>query len=295
MTLFEGVYVAVTTPFREGDLTIDADAFGAHCSWLCEEGISGLVPGGSLGEYESMTADEREQLVRVAVEAAQGRAKVVPGVSAASPDHAHELALRARDAGADGVMALPPTNYAARDDEVIAHFARIAEAGLPIVVYNNPFSTKLDLSPALLAKIAEIEGVAGVKEFSTDARRVSEILEKAPGLEVICGADDIALESAVMGATGWIGGFTGVFPRATIRVWELGRKQQLAEALPLYRRMLPALRWDTTPLFVQAIKLAGDEAGTRGGGRVRPPRQPLSEQDADQVRRCVQAVLREEP
>lgn len=293
MTLFDGVYVAVTTPFRDDDLGLDTDAFGEHCSWLCEQGVAGLVPGGSLGEYESLSIEDRVEIMHIAVEASHGRARVVPGVSASSADQAHAFAMRARDAGADGVMALPPLSYPARDDEVVAHFARIAEAGLPIVVYNNPFSTNLDLSPALLARIAGIGGVAAVKEFSGDVRRVSEIIERAPDLEVICGADDLALESALMGATGWIGGFTGVFPKAATRVWELGRKGQLEEAVPLYRRMLPALRWDTTPLFVQAIKLAGDVAGTRGGGPVRPPRQALSGPDADQVRDCVRAVVRE--
>lgn len=283
MTHFPGVYVATTTPFAD-DWSVDLDAYRAHCRWLIDAGVAGLVPMGSLGEYESLEPDERRAVVEAAVEAADGRAKVVPGVSAPSARQARQHAEHAAAAGADGVMALPPVIHAATRAEIVAHYDEVARAGLPIVVYNNPFSTKLDLLPDLLAELSAIDQVVAVKEFSGDVRRVSEIIEVCPDLEVMCGADDIALESAVMGATGWIGGFTGVLPEATVRVFELGRDHRLDEALPLYRAMLPLLRWDTTPLFVQAIKLAQTLVG-QPGGAARSPRLPLSEEDNGLIKR----------
>jgi 1-pyrroline-4-hydroxy-2-carboxylate deaminase len=289
MTHFSGVYVATTTPFHP-DGELDLAAYREHCRWLIDAGVTGLVPVGSLGEYESLEPDERYAVVKTAIEAAGGRAKVVPGVSAPSSRQALRHAQHAASLGAAGVMALPPVIHPATRGELVDHFAQIAGAGLPIIVYNNPFSTKQDLTPDILAELADIDEVVGVKEFSGDVRRVSEIIELRPDLEVLCGADDVALESAAMGAVGWIGGFTGVFPEATIRLFELGGAHRFGEALPLYRMMLPLLRWDTTPLFVQAIKLAQGLVGQHGG-IVRPPRLPLSEGDSTRIKSDFQRAL----
>lgn len=290
MPHFPGVYVATTTPFRGADHALDLDAYAAHCGWLIDGGVQGLVPAGSLGEYESLDPDERRALVEAAVTAADGRVRVVPGVSAPSGTQARRWAEHAAEAGADGVMVLPPLSHAATDAELVAHFTEVARAGLPMIVYNNPFSTKTDLSPSLLARLAEIDGVVGVKEFSGDVRRVSEILELAPDLEVLCGADDIALESALMGATGWIGGFTGVFPAATVALFEAGRRGELTTVLEQYRALLPVLRWDTTPRFVQAIKLAQELVG-QPGGPARSPRLPLDADAEQQVRAGMRHAL----
>jgi 1-pyrroline-4-hydroxy-2-carboxylate deaminase len=291
MTEFAGVHVATTTPFADDTLEVDLDRFRAHCSWLFDEGISGLFPTGSLGEYESMTPEERRAVIRAAVEVADGRGKVIPGMSGPSAHLLAEQAAQAKADGVDGLMVLPPTNHPATLDELIAHFTAVAEVGLPVIAYNNPFSTKHDLTPDVLARLARIDGVVGVKEFSGDVRRISAILELAPGLEVICGADDVAFEAALMGATGWIGGFTGVFPRSCVAMFEAGVKGEVEPARSNYRAMLPALRWDTTPAFVQAIKLAIDVVGQPGGGVVRPPRLPLPEADRIQVEKDVRAAL----
>lgn len=291
MTRFAGVHVATTTPFHPETLEVDLDRYREHCSWLLDEGIDGLFPTGSLGEYESMTPQERRAVIRTAVEVADGRGIVVPGVSGPSALLLAEQAEVAKADGVDALMVLPPTNAVTTLDELVAHFSAVAEVGLPVIAYNNPFSTKTDLTPDVLARLARIDGVVGVKEFSGDVRRVSAIMEGAPGFEVICGADDLAFESALMGATGWIGGFTGVFPRACVEVFKAGREGRLEPARSTYRRLLPALRWDTTPKFVQAIKLAIDVAGKPGGGVVRPPRLPLPEADQAQVRKDVEAAL----
>lgn len=289
MSHFDGVYVATTTPFS-ADGELDLDAYKAHCRWLIGNGISGLVPNGSLGEYESLEPDERRAVVEAAIEAADGRAKVVPGVSSPSSRQALEHARHAGSVGAVGVMALPPVIHPATPAEIVDHYQQIALAGLPIIVYNNPFSTKKDLLPSVLAELASIDEVVAVKEFSGDVRRVSETLELAPDLEVLCGADDLALESAAMGATGWIGGFTGVLPEATVRVFELGRAHRFDEALPLYRAMLPLLRWDSGPQFVQAIKLAQNLVGQEVGG-VRSPRLPLPEPDVTRIKSQLEHAL----
>jgi len=288
---FPGVLAATTTPFT-ADGKLDAGLFAEHCTWLIDEGVQGLVPNGSLGEYETLSDAEREQVVTTAILAARGRALVVPGVSGKSAPEAMRWAEQARTAGADAVMCLPPTSHAPTDDEVVAHFAAVAEVGMPVIAYNNPFSTRVDLTPPLLARLTEIEGVVAVKEFSQDVRRIAQIMEVAPSLEVLVGCDDLLAEGMLMGATGWIAGFVNALPAASVRLFELCRAGQWEEAVPLYRAMLPALRWDADPVFVQAIKIAQDEVG-RYAGPVRLPRLPLGDADEASVRKTVrQAMLR---
>jgi len=287
---FAGVYAATTTPFRE-DGSVDFDQFGKHCAWLIDEGVAGLVPNGSLGEYECLSESERAEIVTTAIAAADGRVPVVPGVSGKSAGESCRWATQAAEAGAPAVMSLPPTSHKPAPDEVVAHFTEIGRVGLPIIAYNNPFSTRVDLTPPLLARLAEIEQVAAVKEFSQDSRRVAQIREQAPRLEVICGCDDTLAEAVLLGATGWIAGYVNAFPALSVRLFGLCAAGDFAAAVPLYRTMLPALRWDADPRFVQAIKIAQDEAG-RYGGPVRLPRLPLPSGEAGEARAAARAAAR---
>lgn len=284
------MYAATTTPFR-ADGTVDIDAFAEHCSWLIASGVTGLVPNGSLGEYECLLDSERAAIVLAAVAAAQGRAPVIPGVSGKSAAEACRWAEQAAEAGAVAVMALPPTAHKPTDDEVVAHFAEIARVGLPIIAYNNPFSSRVDLTPPLLARLAEIDEVQGVKEFSQDSRRVPQIREQAPRLEVICGCDDTFVEAMLLGATGWIAGLVNALPAQSVRLYELCVRGEYVAAAAIYLEMLPLLRWDADPRFVQAIKLAQEEAG-RYGGPVRLPRLPLPAGEADEVRAAARVALK---
>jgi 1-pyrroline-4-hydroxy-2-carboxylate deaminase len=287
---FPGVYAATTTPFgRDG--SVDVDQFGKHCGWLVDEGVAGLVPNGSLGEYECLTDAERAQIVATAISAADGRVPVVPGVSGKSAAEACRWAQQAAEAGAAAVMALPPTSHKPAPEEVVAHFAEVGRVGLPVIAYNNPFSTRVDLTPPLLARLAEIEQVQAVKEFSQDARRVAQIREQAPRLEVICGCDDTLVEAMLLGATGWIAGYVNAFPAESVRLHALCAAGDFLAAVRLYRVMLPALRWDADPRFVQAIKLAQEEAG-RYGGPVRLPRLPLPPDEAAEARAAARAISR---
>ena len=286
---FSGVYAATTTPFRDG--LAEVDEFAAHCAWLIDAGVAGLVPNGSLGEYECLSDSERAQLVQMAVFASMGRVPVVPGVSGKSAAEACRWAQQAAEAGAAAVMALPPTSHLPTPDEVVAHFAEIAQVGLPIIAYNNPFSTRVDLMPGLLARLAEIEQVQAVKDFSQDVRRVAQIREQAPRLEVICGCDDTLVEAMLLGATGWIAGLVNALPAQSVQLYRMCEAGEFVAAAELYKAMLPILRWDADPRFVQAIKLAQEEAG-RYGGPVRLPRLPLPPGEADEVRTTMQAVLK---
>ncbi|MET9514795.1 dihydrodipicolinate synthase family protein [Streptomyces sp. NPDC002994] len=282
-----GVIVATALPYYESasapaGLAVDYDRYAEHCKWLVDNGCHGVGPNGSLGEYSSLTDEERRAVARTAIEAVDGSGTVVVGVHGAGSHQARHWAEIAAEDGADGLLCLPPTMYRANRDEVLAHYEAVASVGLPVMVYNNPIDTKVDLTPGLLAEIAQIDNIVAVKEFSGDVRRVLEIKERAPGLEVISGADDVVLESLLMGATGWFAGFPNVFPAASALLFELATTGKPAEARALYEPLVAAFRWDSRTEFVQAIKLGMEQVG-RFGGACRPPRGPLSPAQREQI------------
>ncbi len=276
---WHGILVATALPLGE-DLGVDFDAYAEHVRFVAEGGCQGVVPNGSLGEYQTLTAQERARVVNTAVAAAGHDVSVVPGVAAYGALEARRWAEQAAEAGCPAVMLLPPNAYRADAETVVAHYREVAKAGLPIVAYNNPIDTKVDLTPTLLARLHHEGLIVAVKEFTGDVRRAYELAELAPGLDLIVGADDVVLELAIAGAAGWIAGIPNALPAECAALWQAATAGDLATAVPLYRRLHPLLRWDSRTEFVQAIKLAMDAAGRRGGP-CRPPRAPLSdEQDA---------------
>ncbi len=285
---FRGVIVATALAFKEdpsapAGLAVDYDRFAEHCDWLIGNGCRGVGPNGSLGEYSSLTDEERRKVVQVAVDTVGDRGIVVAGVHGVGWHQAQQWARYAQEDGADGVLLLPPTIYRASESEVIEHFTRVAEVGIPIMAYNNPFDTKVDIVPSMVARLAEIPEVQAIKEFSGDVRRVMEIKELCD-IDVIAGADDLLYESIVAGAVGWFAGYPNAFPREAVEIYELAMAGRLAEAKELYEHLVTVFRWDSRVEFVQAIKLSIDIAGQSFGGPTRPPRGPLSAENEARVR-----------
>jgi 4-hydroxy-tetrahydrodipicolinate synthase len=293
---WHGVLVATALPLRPtgpgGSLAPDLDAYAEHVRWLAGNGCDGVVPNGSLGEYQTLTQAERADVVRTAVAAAPEGMTVMPGVAAYGATESRRWAEQAGEAGAPCVMLLPPNAYRADERAVVEHYREVARAGLPIVAYNNPYDTKVDLTPALLARLFGEGLIVGVKEFTGDVRRAYEIAELAPGLDLLVGSDDVTLELALAGAVGWVAGYPNALPDACVRLWRASRDGDLAAALPLYRSLHPLLRWDARTEFVQAIKLSMDLAG-RYGGPCRQPRVPLLPEQEAQVREATQKALAE--
>ncbi|WP_225838025.1 dihydrodipicolinate synthase family protein [Streptomyces sp. NK08204] len=286
---WHGVLVATSLPFND-DLTIDFGAYGESVAWLAEQGLHGVAPNGSLGEYQTLTPEERGRVVETAVANAPDGFTVMPGVGAYGGLEAKQHAQFAKDAGCQAVMCLPPNAYAADDRSVLEHYELVASVGLPVTAYNNPIDTKVDLRPELLAKLHAEGFIVGVKEFSGDVRRCYEISELAPGLDLMIGTDDTLLEVGLAGAKGWVAGYPQVFPQACLALYNASLAGDLETALPLYRRLHPVLRWDSKTEFIQAIKLGQEMIGRRGG-ICRPPRQPLSPETEAVVRAATQALI----
>jgi 1-pyrroline-4-hydroxy-2-carboxylate deaminase len=283
-----GVVVATALPYRPdpaapAGLAVDHDAFAAHCDWLLDNGSRGVGPNGSLGEYSSLTDDERRKVVQTAVAVTKGHGIVIAGVHAPGSHLARYWTELAAEDGADAVLCLPPTMYRATPAQVIDHYAEVASVGLPVMIYNNPIDTRVDLKPGLVAEIAQIDNIVAIKEFSGDVRRAFEISERCD-IQVIAGADDLLFEYLVDGATGWFADFPNAFPAESVELYELAKSGKIDEARELYRKLVAVFRWDSKTEFVQAIKLSMDLVG-RYGGPCRPPRGRLSPTQEAQVRR----------
>jgi 4-hydroxy-tetrahydrodipicolinate synthase len=291
MPRFEGIIPAVTTPFDAAD-RIDVPALKENVEQLLEAGVHGFVANGTMGEAGSLTTDERRIVAQAIVEAAAGRVPVIVGISSGSARQPLAYAADARAAGADAVMSLPPLGYRADPDEVVAFYAEIASCGLPIMAYNNPEASGVDMPAAMIERIArEVDGVVAIKECSGDARRIPALLHIDADLEVLVGGDDWALEGFAAGATGWVTGVGVLAPRETVELYEAVQQNDLARAREVYRRMLPVARFDMTPKLVQYFKAAQDAVGFHGGP-TRAPRLPLKAAEREALDAAL-AILRE--
>lgn len=284
----KGVYAAIVTHF-DPDLKVDHDAVAAEVRRLIAEGVHGIVPNGSVGEGGSLTREERRDVIETVVAAADGRAPVCVGISAPTAEQAVAYARDAVSAGADGAMILPPLFYRADERELVEFFGSVARATeLPLMVYNNPLGSGTDLHPELLALLArEVPEISAFKETSGDARRIAELVNLCPEVDVMVGGDDWALEGLCAGAAGWVSGVVDVLPAQSVRLWELCVAGDLSTARDLYAELLPLARLDMTPKLVQYFKAALDELGL-GGGPCRPPRLPLTEDERVVLRGAVE-------
>lgn len=275
---WHGILTAIATPFN-ADLEINFQKYAEHIEWLAANGTQGIVPNGSLGEYQVLTNEERARILETAIAAAPSGFHVLAGVGAYGAAESRKWAEHAALKGAGAVMLLPPNAYRANDDEVVAHFKEVGKVGIPIVAYNNPFDTKVDLVPELLARIAdEVPQVVAVKEFSGDVKRIWQIHQRAPRIEVLVGADDVLLELSTAGVVGWIAGFPNALPAECAELYKLVTSGNYQEAAPMYAAMHELLNWDSRKEFIQAIKLSMDIVG-RYGGPTRLPRLPLAPLD----------------
>lgn len=284
MARFNGVYVASITPFSE-DGRVDIPRFRDHLAWLIEAGVDGIVPTGSCGEYASLDDDERQVVMETVAEVTRGRVPFVVGVAGPTTDKVVKWTQLAQSLGAQGVMALPPVNYRPTWEETRAHYEAIDAVGLPIIVYNNPHDTAVDISPARLKELEALPHIVAVKEFSGDVRRITEI-QQITQLEVLAGADDLLVESILAGAQGWIAGMANIVPKACVRLYQLATGGRTTEAWALYRTLLPLLRFDSTPRLVQVIKYGMACVG-RPVGATRAPRLELR---ADEQRRVSEVL-----
>ena len=274
---WRGVFPAITTQMTKSG-ALDHEGTARHIEALLDSGITGLVMLGSLGENQTMTPEEKREVMREAVATVRGRVPVLSGVAESSTSEAARYARDMEALGADGLMVMPPMSYRATDPaEILAHFRTTAKAsGLPVMIYNNPISYGNDVTPEMFAQLAALPNIIALKESAGDTRRITD-LRRVVGdrFSIFTGVDNLVLESAVLGIDGWVAGSGIAFPRENQYFWELTQSGKWEEARKFYAWFTPLLHLDVNVKFVQQIKLAVQECGL-GTEWVRAPRLTLS-------------------
>lgn len=285
---WSGVFPATTTQFKD-DESLDLESTQQVIDGLIKDGVHGIIALGTVGENCSLSGDEKRRVLQAAKEAVDGRVPLLSGTAEYTSTLAAKYASDAEKIGVDGLMVLPAMVYQAQPREVVAHYRTVAAAtGLPIMIYNNPVSYKIDISVETMKELAEIPNLQAVKESTEDTRRLVD-LRNAVGdrFTLFCGVDDIALESLMLGADGWVSGLTNAFPRESVAIYELAKAGRFEEALSIYQWFMPLLDLDTIPTLVQCIKLVEQIMG-RGSEMVRAPRLTLTGEE----RAYVEAITR---
>jgi len=295
MVDWKGVFPAVTTQFR-ADQSLDVEATMAHVERLIQAGCHGLIMLGTVGENVQLEPQEKRAVLAAAVKTAAGRVPVLSGVAETSTALACRYAADGKKLGLDGLMVLPAMVYKSDPRETIAHFRAVARAGeLPVMIYNNPVSYGVDIPPDALADMADEPRFVAVKESSENVRRVTDIVNAVGDRYVLfCGVDDLFLESALLGVTGWVAGLVNAFPEETVRLYELAQAKRWEDARALYRWFMPLLHLDTSVKLVQYIKLAQAMAGL-GTEMVRQPRLPLAGREREEVSAIIRRAIDTRP
>ena len=291
---WQGVFPALMTEFTP-DCALDLESPQRHARACLDAGCDGLIMLGTLGENSSLSPEEKETVLRAAVEAA-GSAPVIAGIAEYTTELAIAQARRTERAGCAGIMALPCMVYEQDEREAVHHFRTLAAGtGLPIMIYNNPLAYKVDLKPEGFLGLAESANIVAIKESSHDSRRMTDSWNVlGDRFLMFCGVDDLVFENVLCGAVGWVSGLVNSFPAEGVRLFELTRAGRIEEARELYRWFMPMLHLDVHKKLVQYIKLANQLTGM-GSEWVRPPRLPLIGEERAKVEGIVRRALERRP
>jgi len=280
---WNGVYPAITTKFH-ADEALDVEGFLKNINAQIEAGVDGIIIGGSLGESSTITHEERIDLLKASSQSFGDKIPFLINIAEGSTKAAIALARKSQDAGADGLMVLPPMMYKSTEEETVAYFQTIARStDLPILLYNNPVDYKIEITPDMMEVLLKEKNIEAVKESTRDVSNVTRLRNRfGNDLKILCGVDTLAMESIVMGADGWVAGLVAAFPAETVAIYRLVLAGRIAEAREIHRWFLPILELDINPQLVQNIKLAEVMTGL-GTEHVRQPRKILSGAERQRV------------
>lgn len=291
MSTWTGVFPAVTTKLNE-DGSLDLDACQRSVDRLIKNGVAGVIVLPMLGENASLSISERESVIRAGVEAAAGRVPVLSGICETTVETVKANARKYEGFGAQGLMAFPSLGYKTDPRETVHWYKQLASASaLPIMIYNNPIAYGVDVTPQMLLELADTKEIVCIKEETGDIRRVTDTyIACGDRFSVFCGVDDLIVESAALGVTGWVSGMTNAWPAECVQLFNLCRANKYAEARELYRILTPSFHLDTHVKLVQYIKLA--EHLVYGAAEwTRAPRLPLIGEERKHVVETVQAAI----
>ncbi len=290
MTRIQGVIPPIVTPF-DSNYRIDEKNLRSITRYLLNESVHGLVTCGSTGEFSLMSLDERRKVTEIVAEEVDGRVPVIEGVTAVRTEDAVGLAKHAKDLNLAGVLAAPSYYYKLEERDLRAYYAEIAKVDIPVIIYNIPSTTKIDLSPEFIVKLAaEYASIDYVKESTGDIHRVSDIQQLSDDIEVICGWDTLIYDFLTHKVKGWISTVSNVIPKQCVELVKLiVNDNNLEQGRELFYSLLPTIKLIDGPKFVQYAK-AGLKAMGQETGQTRNPLQPLSEVELNSLRKAL-AVL----
>lgn len=290
-----GVFPAVTTKFKANE-DLDIAEMERHFDFQIQNGVHGLVTGGSLGEASTLTLEEKLEVAATALRVSAGRVPVLANVSETSTRNAIRYVEVAAKLGVQGLMLMPAVLYPADTREAMANVRTIAHAAqLPIMIYNNPVSYRVDLKPEDMVELADCEWLVAIKESTDNIRRVTD-LRNALGTryQLFIGVDDLSFEALALGCEGLLAGLCDAFPAETVALYKLMQAKRYDEALKIYQWFMPLLHLDVSAKLVQNIKLAEAMAGV-GNEHVRRPRLPLVGAERERVATIIQRGLDTRP
>jgi len=293
---WSGVMPAITTCFDD-EMNIDHEFTARHVSWLVDNGCTGIVTNGSLGEGGTLNLDEKINLWKTCVAAVGDRVPVIAAIASMTTADAVDQARAAEAAGCLGLMLLPPYVYKGDGREMKQHISKLATAtSLSCMLYNNPVAYGTDFLPDQVVELAhELPSLAAVKESSTDVRRITAIRKLCGDrLQIFVGVDDCVVEGVNAGATGWIAGLVNAFPKESVDLFNYAINGEAEKARELYEWFLPLLRLDTVPKFVQLIKFVQENVGM-GSSKVRPPRLELEGAELKETLAIIEHALATRP
>jgi 4-hydroxy-tetrahydrodipicolinate synthase len=292
---WRGVFPAVTTQFN-ADESLNFGAMEKHYAAQVAAGVHGLVTCGSLGEASTLSQAEKLDVTKTALQVADGKLPVLVNVADSRTLDAERFAAKAAELGVQGLMVMPSVLYAADAREAKAHLRAVAEAAqLPIMVYNNPVSYKVDLTPADFLDLADCKWVVAIKESTDNIRRITDLRNTVGNrFQLFMGVDDLSFEGLAVGADGLLAGLCVAFPRETVVLYNLMQQGRYQEALKLYQWFMPLLHLDVSNKLVQNLKLVSAMVDV-GSEFVRRPRQPLQGQERERVMMIVQQALAKRP
>lgn len=290
-----GVFPALTTKFTSND-TLDIDLFEKNLDAQLKAGVSGIILGGSLGEASTLTVEEKEILVKAAIEKTAGRVPVILNIAEGSTREAIRQTELAKAWKADGLMLLPPMRYKSDHRETVTYFNTVANStDLPIMLYNNPVDYKIEITPDMFDELTATKNIQAVKESTRDTSNVTRMINRFGNrFKILCGVDTLTFEELAVGADGLVAGLVCAFPAETVALFRLVKAGRYKEALSIYRWFMPLLELDIHPKLVQYIKLAESQTGI-GSEYVRAPRLTLAGVEREKILQVINGALATRP
>jgi 1-pyrroline-4-hydroxy-2-carboxylate deaminase len=292
---WKGIVPALTTKFTDTD-ELDLPLFEKNLAAQLDAGVHGIILGGTLGEASVLTLQEKEILVKFAVEKTAGKIPVILNIAEGSTREAIIQASLANDWGAQGLMLLPPMRYKTDHRETVCYFTTIANStNLPIMIYNNPVDYKTEVTLDMFEELTICKNIQAIKESTRDVTNVTRTINRfGDRYKILCGVDTLAYEELCLGAVGWVAGLVCAFPKETVTIYNLINEGRYKEALAIYRWFMPLLELDIHPKLVQYIKLAETKTGI-GSEFVRPPRLVLEGEERSRISKIIDEGIQSRP